>query len=287
MNAPPVLRVGCPMWANRAWVGRYLPARTRPGDELAAYATWCNAVEANTTFYATPARAAVERWAEQVPDDFRFVCKLPRAITHERRLREPAEVGRFLEALEPLGDRIGLGWVQLPASFAPDELPVLQRFLRALDPAISWAVEVRHPSFSDGGSDERALNEALYEAGTDRVLFDTRALFAGPCETTDEIEAFERKPRLPVRPVALGRHPVVRFLGQTDEAANPAYWRRWVPKLAEWLSEGREPYWFMHTPDNATSPGQARAVHAAVAEALGELEPLPEPMVEPDQLKLL
>ena len=48
------LGVGCPMWANREWVGSHLPADTAPGDELAAYAGVCNAVEGNTTFYGLP-----------------------------------------------------------------------------------------------------------------------------------------------------------------------------------------------------------------------------------------
>jgi uncharacterized protein YecE (DUF72 family) len=35
------LRVGCPMWAHRPWVGRFSPAGTKPGTELSLYATWC------------------------------------------------------------------------------------------------------------------------------------------------------------------------------------------------------------------------------------------------------
>ncbi|MDG2112711.1 MAG: DUF72 domain-containing protein, partial [Actinomycetota bacterium] len=59
------LRVGCPMWVNRDWVGRQFPADTPRGRELAAYSRWCTAVEGNTTFYAVPGEAAVARWAEQ------------------------------------------------------------------------------------------------------------------------------------------------------------------------------------------------------------------------------
>jgi len=112
-----LLRVGCPMWANRAWVGPYFPSSTPSGDELAAYATWCNTVEGNTTFYAVPKAETVERWSEGAPSDFRFCFKVPRHITHERRLRNIAEpLSEFLHVLTPLHDRLGPLQFQLPAA---------------------------------------------------------------------------------------------------------------------------------------------------------------------------
>ena len=52
------------MWADRRWVGTLFPSDTRPGEELRPYATWCTAVEGNTTVYALPDEAAVARWGE-------------------------------------------------------------------------------------------------------------------------------------------------------------------------------------------------------------------------------
>ena len=75
------------MWANRNWVGRSLPHDTA-GRELKAYACVCNAVEGNTTFYATPDSGTVEQWRAATTSDFRFVFKLPREVTHDRRLRD-------------------------------------------------------------------------------------------------------------------------------------------------------------------------------------------------------
>ena len=37
MTAPRTLYVGCPMWAQRAWVGRFLPDDTASGHELHVY----------------------------------------------------------------------------------------------------------------------------------------------------------------------------------------------------------------------------------------------------------
>ena len=284
----PILRVGCAMWADRNWVGRFFPSDTPAGGELVPYSSWCTSVEGNTTFYGLPSPSTVSRWARDAPQSFRFVFKVPLVVTHERRLRNAsAEVGEFLERLAPLGQRAETLSVQLPASFGPGDLTALGTFLRSVPSDRRWAVEVRHPNFCDGGDEERRLNDLLAELGAERIIIDTRAVFAGPCETPEEREAFERKPRLPVRPVAIGTTPIVRFIGQTDPSANPAWWSKWVPKVAQWLREGRSPIVFLHTPDNAVAPELARQFHAEVAAVVEHLAPLPQPMVPAAQMNLL
>jgi uncharacterized protein YecE (DUF72 family) len=275
------------MWAHRGWVGRWFPASVRAGEELAAYASWCDAVEGNTTFYATPDAAAVQRWAELAPDSFRFLFKVPRTVSHERRLRGAeamAETEALLERLAPLGPRTGPVQVQLPASFGPDDLRALDAYLAGRPSAPeAWAVEVRHPAFFDGAATERRLNDLLFAHGVDRVVLDSRALFATAAVTEAERETQARKPRLPVRAVALGHHPVVRFIGGSDPAANPPFWAPWVRTAARWLEDGREPIVFIHTPDNLAAPWLARRFHAEVAALLPDLDPLPEPLAAPRQ----
>ena len=280
------------MWANRDWVGRWFPSDTATGDELATYATWCTTVEGNTTFYAPPSTAAVERWTALAPDDFRFCFKLPQHITHERRLRDIAEpLHDFLSTIEPLGQRLGPVQIQLPASCEPADLEVLGRFLDAAPSDVDWAVEVRHPEFFVGGVAERPLDDLLREHGSNRVILDSRAFFESVPVTPHEREAWERKPRLPVRPVATGRHPLIRLIGQSDTEASLAHWQQWVPKLADWLNAGIEPHVFTHTPDNLDAPDLARRFWADVAHELRgrpestiDLEPLPEPRVADQQL---
>ncbi len=283
-----ILRVGAPMWSLPDWVGRYLPAdRT---DTLAAYASWCNAVEGNTTFYAVPSASTVASWSDQAPPDFRFCFKLPRSITHDRRLRNvDDELQRFLTAMEPLADRCGPLLIQLPPTFGPDDLGALIDFIDSVPRADwTWAVEVRHHAFFPGGRFERALNDRLAEHGINRVLLDSRPLFAGPCRTEAEIDAFATKPRVPVRPVTTADQPVVRLIGQTDPDATRHGWQQWLPKVAEWLSQGLAPYVFVHTPDNIDSLWLNREFHAAVAALVGgdTVEPLPQPPELDRQLDL-
>ncbi|MEL6892542.1 MAG: DUF72 domain-containing protein, partial [Actinomycetota bacterium] len=126
------------MWAHQPWVGRFLSPGNR-GRELAEYAGWCNAVEGNTTFYAEPSASTIERWCEQAPPGFRFAFKLPRTITHDRRLSGTDRlVGTFLRRIAPLGERLGPVQIQLPPSFAPTSLPTFEAFVRALPRDVGW-----------------------------------------------------------------------------------------------------------------------------------------------------
>jgi len=57
-----------------------------------------------------------------VPEHFRFAVKVPRLITHERRLQDAREpLLRFLSEVAELGSRLGPLLVQLPPSLAFDE----------------------------------------------------------------------------------------------------------------------------------------------------------------------
>jgi len=273
------LHVGCAMWTYAPWQGRYLPTSLSPRERLRAYATWCNAVEGNTTFYATPAPATVSSWAAQTTCDFRFVLKLPKPITHERRLADVDEPLRaFLTAIEPLGPRVHDLWIQLPPSFSPADLDALTGFLRRLPREHRYCVEVRHRAFFADPRSEQQLERALGETGAEWVTFDTTVLFGSPPVTGAEREAWTRKPRLPRRSRALTSYPVVRYIGRDDAARTVAGWQPWLAPVAGWLREGRSPTVFIHTPDNIEALDLARRFHDDVRALVPEVEPLPEPI---------
>lgn len=267
------------MWTHPSWQGRLLPHPLPPGERLRSYATWCNAVEGNTTFYATPARSTVETWAEQVSPDFRFVVKLPKPITHERRLTGIDDPLRaFLEAIEPLGPRAHALWVQLPGSFAPTDLGTLAGFLRRLPSAYSYAVEVRHRAFFDDPRSAQLLERILTTAGAEWVPFDTTAFFQSPPTSDAERDAWTKKPRVPRRSSALTDRPIVRYLGRDATDRTVEGWQPWLDTVTGWLREGRSPTVFIHTPDNADALTLARRFHADVRSRLPELAPLPDPL---------
>ncbi len=271
------------MWTHAPWQGRYLPHPLPAAERLRAYATWCNAVEGNTTFYATPARATVELWARQTAPDFRFVVKLPKAITHERRLTGGEEELRaFLDAIEPLGPRAHALWIQLPKSFGPGDVGALAGFLRGLPRSHRYAVEVRHPAFFADPRAEQLLERVLAGADAEWIPFDTVTLFESPPASDAERDAWTKKPRVPRRDRALTGRPIVRYIGRDSAEHTVRGWQPWIGTVAGWLREGRTPTVFVHTPDNADALMLARRFHDEVRARVPELEPLPEPApVEP------
>jgi len=273
------LHVGCAMWTHPAWPGRHLPQPLPQRDRLRSYATLCNAVEGNTTFYATPSVGTVRSWAEQTAPDFRFILKLPKVITHERRLVDVGEPLRaFLAAIEPLGPRTHALWVQLPPSFDPTGLGALAGFLRRLPDEYRYAVEVRHRAFFEGSRWEGRLEEVLGAVGAEWVDFDTTALFESPPISEAERESWMKKPRLPRRSRALTAHPIVRYIGRDEVERTVDGWQPWLDTVVDWLREGRSPTVFIHTPDNVDAPVLARRFHDDVRARLPELEPLSEPI---------
>jgi uncharacterized protein YecE (DUF72 family) len=257
------VRIGCPLWAHTPWVGRFFTADARREDFLPQYASVFRTTEGNATFYGLPSAETVARWAAEAPPGFRFCFKFPRTITHERALVDvAAPIDEFLARLAPLAKRLGPFFLQLPATFGPDRLSTLARCLRTLSPDFHYAVEVRHSAFFDEGPHERALDELLGAHGVDRVIFDTRTLFATTATDQDTLDALRKKPRVPVRYTATGRRPFVRFVGDPDTKANAAVFDSWGQILARWLAEGREPYFFVHHPDDHHAPALARFAQA-------------------------
>lgn len=267
------------MWSYGPWQGRFLPRSLSPGDRLSAYATWCNAVEGNTTFYATPSAEVVKSWARQTPADFRFILKMPKPITHEHRLADVAGPLRaFLAAVEPLGERVHALWIQLPPSFTPADLGALSGFLYRLPREYRYAVEVRHRAFFADPRWEQELEKSLGGVGAEWLTFDTTVLFQGAAASDLELQARASKPRLPRRSRALTSHPLVRYIGRDDADRTAAGWQPWLDTVTGWLREGRSPTVFIHTPDNVDSLGLARRFHDEVRARVPELEPLPEPI---------
>ncbi|WPP45780.1 DUF72 domain-containing protein [Pseudomonas sp. AN-1] len=269
--------LGCPSWNEPAWRGGLYPAGSASRDFLAAYCRVFNTVEGNTTFYARPAAATLARWAQTMPEGFRFCAKLPRDISHEGDLRANlAAAGDFLELLAPLGARVAPLWLQLPASFGPPRLAELAAFIDGLAAPHGLAVEVRHPAFFARGDEEKALNRLLLERGVERIGLDSRALFSCTERSPAVLHAQSKKPRVPPRPAAFTRQPQVRFIGHPDLAANDAFLAPWLDKVAAWIEEGRAPHVYLHTPDNHRAPELARRFHAQLMARLPGLPALAE-----------
>ncbi|AZD00368.1 MULTISPECIES: DUF72 domain-containing protein [Pseudomonas] len=280
--------LGCPSWSENAWREYLYPESARPTDFLGLYCQVFNAVEGNTTFYARPAEATVQRWAQTMPEHFRFTAKFPGDISHGGDLREQLGAAEsFLQLLSPLGERVSPLWLQLPASFTPQRLAELAGFIDALERPL--AVEVRHRDFFAKGDAERMLNRLLLDRGVERICLDPRALFSCTSSEPSVLHAQSKKPKVPPRPAAFTQFPQVRFIGHPELEANDPFLVPWIDKVAGWIEEGRTPYIFLHTADNRLAAELARRFHARLMERLPGLPALPELYREPaaEQLGLL
>ena len=146
-----------------AWSIPRAVAPSFPGDgqHLERYARQFACAEIDTSFYRSHQRETYARWASMTPAHFRFAVKLPRAITHDARLRAARQpLAAFLAEASGLGDRLGVLLVQLPPSLAWDAA-VARRFFGGLRE--QWdgpvACEPRHASWFEPAA-ERALARA-------------------------------------------------------------------------------------------------------------------------------
>lgn len=167
-------RVGTAGWAIASAHAAQFPGE---GTHLERYARRFNAVEINSSFYRRHRRATYQRWAASVPADFRFSVKLPKAITHERRLVGCDDlIERFADEVHGLSDRLGVVLVQLPPSlaFSEERLAMLERLRDRLGVPIQC--EPRHASWFG------PHREAIFaEMGIGRVAADPPPVASADC----------------------------------------------------------------------------------------------------------
>jgi uncharacterized protein YecE (DUF72 family) len=139
------------------------------GTHLERYASRFTAVEINSSFYRPHRAKTYQRWAASVPEGFRFSVKVPKVITHERRLRDAAEpLDAFLAEAGGLGGKLGCLLVQLPPSFAFDHDDVIPFFeLLRERTHVPVVCEPRHKSWASD-----SVDDLLTELRVARVMAD-------------------------------------------------------------------------------------------------------------------
>ncbi|HTM00259.1 MAG TPA: DUF72 domain-containing protein, partial [Candidatus Omnitrophota bacterium] len=142
------IRAGTSGWSYKEWKGFFYPEKLAAKDMLRFYAGQFPTVEVNNTFYRMPNLATLEGWAAEVPDDFSFVLKASKRITHDKRLGDVADsVEYLLRTAATLGPKLGPFLVQLPPNMKKD-VQRLRDFLPLLGRARA-AFEFRHASWHD------------------------------------------------------------------------------------------------------------------------------------------
>ena len=261
------IRLGLTMWSHNQWQQSFYGSGTKPAERLEKYTQVFHTVEGNTTFYATPSIDTVRNWYAASHDDFKFTFKLPKAITHQQMLKHSqAQLKDFMQVMAPLHERIGQWTIQLPASFTPADLSTLQKFCALFPPNFPLGVEVRHLGYFAKNDDEKRFNHWLMEAGIDRIIMDSRPVFAAPPINEVIIDAQQKKPRVPVHAIATAEHPMIRFIGHPDLEENLRFFQPWINKLPTWIAQGKQPYLMVHTPDNIFAPELALKLYQQLSQ---------------------
>jgi uncharacterized protein YecE (DUF72 family) len=157
------IHIACGSWADAEYVDILYPKGLPAKERLSGYARHFDAVEVNSSYYATPRRETAMQWVKQTPKNFVFNIKLHRAFSQSPR--KTAEEGRLLELLlegiDPLlqAQKLGAFLLVLPPSFGPSNhgLAELDILAEKLVPH-ALAVELRDSDWVQGAERARTLD---------------------------------------------------------------------------------------------------------------------------------
>lgn len=148
------VRVGTSGWLYRHWRGTFYPKGIRQKDEFDYYSLFFNTVELNNPFYRLPSRETFENWRKKSKDDFLYIVKASRYITHMKKLKDTEEALQiFLNNCDGLEEKLGPILFQLPPGW---ELNIerFETFLKTLPKGYRFAFEFRNATW---------YNEAVYK----------------------------------------------------------------------------------------------------------------------------
>jgi uncharacterized protein YecE (DUF72 family) len=210
--------IGTSGWRYDHWRGVFYPENIKKKDWLEFYSRFFNSVEINSSFYGLPSRKTLENWRLITPLGFLFSVKASKYITHLKKLKDPDKtVPPFLEALRPLGDKLGPILFQLPPrwGFDPERL---YDFLEFLPGGYDYVFEFRDSSWFES----RAL-EALTEIGASFCIYELGGMHSPRHITSDLVYLRLHGPGAAYR----GRYGRQRLAG-------------WAGALSAWVEQGKE-----------------------------------------------
>ena len=138
------VHIGTSGWSYKHWINTFYPAEIKAKDRFAYYQTHFDTVEINNTFYKLPKKETFINWREAVPEDFRYIVKASRFITHMKKLRDPVQSSTlFFERITYLEEKLGAILFQLPPIMKNNEA-LLEDFLKQLPKGYRYVFEFRN-----------------------------------------------------------------------------------------------------------------------------------------------
>lgn len=127
----PKVCIGTSGWNYSHWAdGVFYPKGLSQSKWLEYYTKFFNSVELNVTFYRLVKKQTFQNWRKGTPQNFYFIAKGSRFITHIKKLSTPEEpLGLFMDNACELKEKLVAILWQLPPSFKKD-LKRLETFLK-------------------------------------------------------------------------------------------------------------------------------------------------------------
>lgn len=143
----PKIYIGTSGWSYNHWAGKFYPEDLSKVKWLSYYAEHFDTVEINSSFYHLPKPQTFRNWAKNTPDNFLFVVKASRYITHIKRLKDSSEsFENLLSSAKELGSKLGPFLFQLPPKMDKDTDRLID-FLKNLPDNYKYAFEFRDESW--------------------------------------------------------------------------------------------------------------------------------------------
>ncbi|CAL66487.1 DUF72 domain-containing protein [Christiangramia forsetii] len=228
------VRIGCAKW-NRADLKNFYPRGTK--DELEFYSTQFNSIELNASFYRMFPEEQFAKWETKASEDFKFFPKVPRIISHIKRLNETEVItDDFVKNILPLKEKLGMVFLQLREDFGPKNMDRVEKFFKHWPKEVPLSAEFRHADWYKDEKIADELNELMMQHKITHIITDS----AG------------RRDLLHMR--LTSESAFIRYNGANHKSD---YTRLddWLERIGEWHEMGlKNLYFFVHQNVEEASP---------------------------------
>lgn len=221
--------LGCSGWSYKDWVGPFYQVQKE--SMLKVYSEVFKTAEINSTFYAYPSKGMVLGWLKYTKPDFVYTAKLPRLITHKKKLDIKQgvkdDLSRFCELMQPLqlDGKLGCLLIQMPPGIKFN-MDLLEGFFKALPTEFRFAIEFRDLSW---------LRDETW-----RLLENYKVAYTIVDEPVLPPEVHVTTDIAYIRWHGKGKHPWYNYCYEKEEL------EPWIPKINETAKKAEKVYGYFN-----------------------------------------
>ncbi len=229
--------LGTSGWSYNEWEGSFYKKGEK--RKLRAYSRVFSTVEIDSTFYRYPTKGTAMGWLRYSPSDFVFTAKLPKVITHDKKLGLKgdiqADLDAFLNIMEPLqlNGKLGCLLIQLPPRYEYNPSS-LEDFFKMLPSHFKFAVEFRNLSWMRDETWQLLKKHNVAYTNVDEPLLPPEV------HTTADFAYF--------RWHGHGEHPWFNYIYKKEEL-DP-----WIPKILKTSQQVKQVYGYFNNHFHGYAP---------------------------------